>query len=419
MFLASFNQSLIDSCNVSVNKCSTNMKFLYCLAIFTASIVVVINFIRSEEVKSCIKEKQNHLTKNVSFGRLNELYEQLCSEVQLDEILSAPTKIDVYRKYLNLFKKKHSSEVEFIKRYKIFDQRLKNVLKSKLDFLKEKTNFTIGLNQFSDWYEEELLSRQSRNEFETNISDLDDGNLLLRISQDPPFADKKDYRRTNCILRPRNQGNCGACYSFATMSILETMTCMSGSLNPDKQPPIKMSTQELVDCFDNDGSMTFGCKGAHPDKAILYFSSKMFAIKDYCYRYKEERKTCMRKEIKDRDDECLVRIEDQDKKLSVTYIGGHGDMEKYLDNNGTLLAILQTKDNLRFYESGIAEDDGSQKNHGYHAVVIIGYGTSDGVDYWLIKNSWSVYWGEGGYGRIRRKKNSFDIEAVSVGVLQV
>merc|ERR1711972_579212 len=36
----------------------------------------------------------------------------------------------------------------------------------------------------------------------------------------------------------------------------------------------------------------------------------------------------------------------------------------------------------------------------HHAVTILGWGKSEGQNYWLIENSWGTGWGEEGYARV-------------------
>ena len=52
--------------------------------------------------------------------------------------------------------------------------------------------------------------------------------------------------------------------------------------------------------------------------------------------------------------------------------------------------------------------DGKAVNHG---VVIVGWGVLNGIDFWIVRNTWGTNWGLAGYVLIQRGVNKCNIEA--------
>jgi len=72
---------------------------------------------------------------------------------------------------------------------------------------------------------------------------------------------------------------------------------------------------------------------------------------------------------------------------------------------------------MRVYEdlfdwdgTGVYQWDGTAPLTGGHAVVIMGWGTLNGVKYWQVRNTWGAEWGDGGYFRILRGENHCELE---------
>ena len=65
------------------------------------------------------------------------------------------------------------------------------------------------------------------------------------------------------------------------------------------------------------------------------------------------------------------------------------------------LSVCLNAGPIKYYKSGVFS--GTCSASCTHAVVMVGYGTTtDGKNYYLVKNSWGDWWGEQGYIRISR-----------------
>jgi C1A family cysteine protease len=73
-------------------------------------------------------------------------------------------------------------------------------------------------------------------------------------------------------------------------------------------------------------------------------------------------------------------------------------MKAALVKQPVAVAIEADQASFQTYTSGVlTKNCGTNLDHG---VLAVGYGTENGVDYFLVKNSWSASWGDNGYIKI-------------------
>jgi cathepsin L len=82
--------------------------------------------------------------------------------------------------------------------------------------------------------------------------------------------------------------------------------------------------------------------------------------------------------------------------------GNEEVLKAFVSEHGAAISALHANSReFKDYRAGIF--DGCEPGEKIdHAVLVVGFGTEDDVDYWLIKNSWGTDWGDQGCMKIQR-----------------
>lgn len=84
-------------------------------------------------------------------------------------------------------------------------------------------------------------------------------------------------------------------------------------------------------------------------------------------------------------------------------------MKHEISTNGPIEVSITVYEDFEVYSSGVYVHTYGEELGG-HAMKAIGWGTENGVNYWLVANSWNNSWGEQGFIKIRRGTNEVGIE---------
>merc|ERR1712194_232035 len=164
----------------------------------------------------------------------------------------------------------------------------------------------------------------------------------------------------------------------------------------------------MVDCVwvNNTAGMTMGCDGGFAEGAWTFVKNNggMPTEDSYAHSYMSVNAKCVQPNPEDFaatiDGYVLVEPGDE---LAL--------MDSLRSNGPHYVAIDASHKDFGFYVSGVYynPDCKSDNDDLDHAVLAVGFGTEDGQDYWLIKNSWSTHWGDKGFVKMARKDNNCGI----------
>lgn len=218
--------------------------------------------------------------------------------------------------------------------------------------------------------------------------------LILGTEQEKREPDEvfEDLRRTGCFFLPRDQGKCGSCYAFATIAMLEFLYCqIHGDLVP-------FSEQYIVDCgkgrFKDSGGG--GCNGGSLDESATFVHNFGLELRTN-YPYKARELPCPYSNETDLKSTGYVRAELTD-VLVVPLAHWPPNLKR-----GPLYVDIIPTDGFHEYGGGVHNVACKSDADRCHAMVVIGHGREEGLEYWLVRNSHGVGWGEGGYYKLAKE----------------
>ena len=87
--------------------------------------------------------------------------------------------------------------------------------------------------------------------------------------------------------------------------------------------------------------------------------------------------------------------------------GSESSLQKAVAFGGPVSVTIDASHlSFQLYSKGVYNEPSCSSVELDHAVLVVGYGTLKGEDYWLVKNSWGVNWGMNGYIMMARNKDN-------------
>jgi len=258
-----------------------------------------------------------------------------------------------------------------------------NVFKDNMNFVREwnKLSFhKVAINKFAD------LTAAQFSAIYNGLHYFHNGTINYVPSV---TADTVDWRTKGAVTPIKDQGQCGSCWAFSTTGSTEGAHFLKTS------SLVSLSEQNLMDCSTSQGNQ--GCNGGLMTQAFDYIEQNNGVDTEVSYPYTAQ------------DGTCHFSSSNVGATLtSYTNVasGSEKDLVAKIDLGPTSVAIDASHSSFQLYQSGVYYEAQCSSTALDHGVLAVGYGNDGTKDYYIVKNSWGVSWGNSGYIQMSRNRDN-------------
>lgn len=284
-----------------------------------------------------------------------------------------PGHMTAFKDFQLKYGKTYEDDAEWAKRLGIFAANFEKVVQDNREHMFAGGSAVFGITKFMDLTPEEFKS--------IYLTYKPSSELVKRVAvtTDGPLAESVDWRTKDAVTPVKDQGQCGSCWAFSATEAIESYNFLAGN------KLVKLSAQQITSCDSKD----LGCNGGNTETAYKYVEKAGGLALQSDYPYVSgggDGGTCKRKVDKAVKISGFTSVQKGENHLATAL--NHGPV-----------SVCLAAEAFQSYNSGILKRCNGQVDH---CVQAVGYGSENGVDYWLVRNSWGTVWGEQGYIRIER-----------------
>uniref|UniRef100_A0A914XJK6 Cathepsin L-like n=1 Tax=Plectus sambesii TaxID=2011161 RepID=A0A914XJK6_9BILA len=303
------------------------------------------------------------------------------------DILREPNRLDHadWEAYKGMHGKFYINESEDNERFKAFLSAQQTIRQHNNAYARGETDFHLGLSHLSDLLPEEY--RRLSDIFSPSDDSLTKDNqttLLAPLNVNIP--DHIDWRDYGYVTPVKSPGRYSVSWATSATGALEGQTKRkTGHLVP-------LSEQNLVDCSGPYG------KGGNVEKAYQYIKDNRGIDTEQSYPDEGRQSQCrFRRQFVGATVSGYVKIPSGNERQLQVAVATVGPVSVKIDAG---------QRSFQLYRGGIYYDPKCNLYDTNHAVLVVGYGSENGKDYWIVKNCWGDKWGDRGYIRMARNRGN-------------